>query len=95
LNLVLDTPTTEEDKNRLFIHLVYHPDDIPRQHIQKLYGEHCSELLRSVIGIQRPTIAYKRPKNVGDFITHAKLHEAPGRTASIIMGEFSAGLAPL
>jgi hypothetical protein len=91
----LDTPTTEEDENRLFIHLVYHPDDIPRQRIQQLYDEHCSELLHSVIGIQRPTIAYKRPKNLGDFITRAKLHEAPGRTASIIMGEFRAGLAPL
>jgi hypothetical protein len=85
----------QEDENRLFIHLVYHPDDTSRQRIQQLYDKHCSELLRSVIGIQRPTIAYKRPKNLGDFITRAKLHEAPGRTASIIMGEFRAGLAPL
>jgi hypothetical protein len=79
---------------RLFIHIVYHPDDISRKRIQELYQQHCGDLLRAELGIVRPTIAYSRPKNIGDYITKAKLHQASGQTSSIIMGEFKNGLAP-
>jgi hypothetical protein len=43
---------------------------------------------RAELSIVRPTIAYSQPKNIGDYITKAKLHQAPGQTSSIIMGEF-------
>lgn len=92
------TPATlsqaNDEENRLFIHLVFHPDDIPRKRIQELYQIHCGDLLRDELEISRPTIAYSRPKNIGDFITKAKLHQAPGRPSSTIMGEYKAGLAP-
>ena len=91
------TTTTEEDKStRLFIHLQYHPDDSSRGEIRQLYNEHCGELFKKLMlmGIERPIIAYSRPKNIGDYATQAKLHEAPGRTASTIMGEYKQGLAP-
>jgi hypothetical protein len=84
----------DENKNRLFIHLKYHPDDIPRQRVQQLYQEHCGEVLLRELGIRKPTIAYSRPKNLSDLITKAKLHQASGESSSIILGEFRAGLAP-
>ena len=87
-------PSTASLENRLFIHLRYHPDDIPRRRVQELYQEHCGELLSRELRIERPTIAYSRPKNLGDLITKAKLHQAPGESSSIILGEFKAGLAP-
>ena len=34
------------------------------------------------------TVAYSRPLNIGDYVTRAKLHQAPGETASTIFGEF-------
>lgn len=93
---ILDRTLRAEDdgKNRLFLHFTYHPEDIPRKRIQELFEQHCGELLRHEINIARPTIAYSRPKNIGDLITKAKLHQASGVTSSIILGEYKAGLAP-
>jgi hypothetical protein len=85
---ISSTAIASDDENRLFLHFVFHPDDIPRRRIQDLYEHHLGDLLRSNIDIKRPTIAYSRPKNIGDYITKAQLHQAPGRTASIIMGEY-------
>ena len=88
------SPDTDSTSDRLFFHLQYHPDDIPRRRIQELYQEHCGELFLRELNIERPTIAYSRPPNLGEFVTKAKLHQAPGRTASTIMGEYKAGLDP-
>ena len=90
------TPPTAtlDNENRLFIHVVYHPDNIPRKRIQELYQHHLGDLLREELGISRPTIAYSWPKNLGDLFTKTKLHQAPGQTSSIIMGEYKDGLAP-
>ena len=89
-----NTNEKEKEKNRLFIHLVFHPDDISRKRIQELYEVHCGELLRTELKIANPTIAYSRPKNIGDFVTKAKLHQASGESSSTIMGEFKDGLSP-
>eukprot|EP00956_Cyclotella_meneghiniana_P035164 scaffold112213_cov44-Cyclotella_meneghiniana.AAC.5 len=43
----------------------------------------------------RPIIAYSRPKNIGNYVTEAKLHQAPGYTSCIIMGRHRDGLDPL
>ena len=85
-----------EDKtsDRLFLHLQYHPDDIPRREVQELYQEHCGKLFQRLLNIDRPTIAYSRPPNLGEFVTKAKLHQAPERTASTILGELEARLDP-
>ena len=78
----------EEDETQLFIHLEYHPHNISCQEIQQEYQRHCGKLFKKELGINRPTIAYSRPKNIGDYVTQAKLHQAPGRFASPIMGEY-------
>jgi hypothetical protein len=91
--VILDQAINDEEE-RLFLHVVYHPDDISRKRIQELYQQPCGDLFRAELGIVRPTIAYSRPKNIGDYITKAKLHQAPGQTSSIILGEFKNGLAP-
>jgi hypothetical protein len=57
------TPATlsqaNDEENKLFIHLVYHPNDIvPQKRIQELYQIHCGDLLREELEIIRPTIAY-------------------------------------
>ena len=83
-----------DDEDNLFIHLEYHPNDIGRKKLKSLYDEHCGTLFHKEMGISEPTIAYSRPKNIGDFITQAKLHQAPGQTASILMGEYKQGLYP-
>ena len=84
----------KDDEENLFIHLEYHPNDISRKKLKAFYEEHCGKLFRKEMGIGEPTIAYSRPKNIGDYITQAKLHQAPGKTASILMGEYRSGLNP-
>ena len=84
---------TKREKN-LFIHLKYHPDDVPRGRIRQLYDQHLGQVLKSELGIERPVIAYSRPPNLGDRITQAKFHEAPGRPSTFYMGELNQGLDP-
>ena len=89
--------TTSKDgklDNTMFIHLQYHPHDIPRRTIRQLFEEHCSEPFRASMGIERAMIAYSRLKNIGEYVTQAKLHEPPGQSSDIIMGEYKAGLDP-
>ena len=88
------TADSTSEKKLLFLHLQYHPDDVSRKRIQELYQEHCGDLFQEEMGIDRPVIAYSRPPNIGDYVTQAKLHQAPGKTASTIMGEYRQGLAP-
>ena len=54
-----------------------------------------AKLIKRILNINRPTIAYSRSKNVGDYVTQAKIHQAPGRFASTIMGDLEQGLYPL
>lgn len=89
-----NTTTEDEEENRLFIHLQYHPDDIPRQRVRTIYDTTCGDLFSRELGIGRPTIAYSRPPNIGDKITQAKLHQAPGKPASYYLGEYIQGLSP-
>ena len=43
------------------------------------------ELFKEELKIDRPIVAYSRPRNLGDHVTKAKLHQAPGETSSIII----------
>ncbi|KAL7502344.1 hypothetical protein ACHAXN_000515 [Cyclotella atomus] len=71
----------QDEENRLFIHLEFHPKDILRKRVQELYQLHCGVALGAGLRIERPsTLAYSRPKNIGDIITKVKLHQAPGQT---------------
>ena len=87
-------PATDDEESRIFLHLQFHPEDISRSEIQQEYQKICGELFKKELGLNRPTIAYSRPQNVGDYVTQAKLHQAPGREASTIMGEYKQGLNP-
>ena len=79
-------PSTVEpvsnNKDTLFIHFEYHPNDIPRRRIRAIYNTCCNEVLRNTLDITKLVIAYSRPPNLKDAITKAKLHQAPGKKAS-------------
>lgn len=77
-NDTTDKPTT---KDRLFFHIPYHPNDIPRRRIQQLYQLHCHDAFQT-IGINSLTVAYSRHRNLREQLTQARLHQAPGRAAS-------------
>lgn len=78
------TRTTPDDT--LFVHWQYHPHDIQRPQIRQLFQEHCSSTLKA-IGKERTIVCYSRLKNIGEYVTQAKLHEPADFSAQSIMGE--------
>ena len=81
--------TIDDDDTRLFIHLQYHPDDVSRRELRQIYKDTCGNVFFSELGIVNPTIAYSRPPNIGEKITQAKLHQAPGKPSSYYLGEYN------
>jgi len=82
-------PATSLDPHkRLFYHMEFHPGDIPRHKIRQIYSKECEATFKAEIGIEQFTMAYSRPKTVGNIIAKAKLFETPGREVSkFITGE--------
>ena len=74
---------TLEPKKNLFFHIPFHPKDVSRQQIQKLYNECCVEgddgfnclttKSGSEMKIQTLTVAYSRPKNLRDCLVQSRL----------------------
>ena len=78
-------PTDEE--NRLFLHIPYHPRDISRREIQNIYDSTCqldsgnssfkemrNYKSRSIMRIDKLTVAYSRPKNLCDYLVKYPVH---------------------
>jgi hypothetical protein len=74
-------PQTRQSK-RLFFHLEYHPCDLPRRQIRKLYEEECEACLESRLGIEEFTVAYSRPSNITNSVTSTKLYQVEGKYVS-------------
>jgi hypothetical protein len=87
-------PERQTNEKLLFIHLAYHPDDIPRKRIRALYDTYLAKTLKRRIGITRPVIAYSRLSNIREHVTKARLHQPPGLTASALMGELREAQQP-
>jgi len=73
---------SDSDRDRVFFHIPYHPYDIPRKEIRRLYDQHCANNFSRHLGIMDFTIAYSRHKNLKELLTRAELHQAPNRAAS-------------
>ena len=90
-------PSTQElkdVKDTLFIHFKFHKDGVSRQEIRAEYEEYLEKVCNKDLGLARMIVAYSMPLNIGDYVTQAKLHQAPGKNASKIFGEFKSGLDP-
>ena len=77
------------NKERLFFHMEYHTNDIPKTQVRALYDHYCKSTFKG-LGIKQFTAAYSRLPNIKDSITKAKLHQAPGKeTSKYYSGELS------
>ena len=83
-------PTSDEEissKERMILHLEYHPDDIPRKLIRRTWNKYCGDFLSQDIsdgglGLKKTIIAYSRPSNLRDMLQKAKLQQIPGKEVS-------------
>jgi hypothetical protein len=93
----LDHPMTLTPAKRLdatterpvFLHVEYHPRQIERLEIQKVYGELCAGTFRETTnkenistGIGRLIIAYSRPPNFRDLLCRTKMVQAENERVS-------------
>ena len=73
---------------RLFLHMQYHPKDIPKDEIRQIYSDVCEELFARELNIKQFTIAYSRPTTIGSVVAKSKLFEVEGQEVSkYITGE--------
>ena len=84
MNQPENQPTTTHavERESLFFHLPYHPNDIPRRRIQQLYNYYCRDVFSTTLDIERFTVAYSRHKNLKEHLTQARLHQAADKKAS-------------
>ncbi|KAL7523564.1 hypothetical protein ACHAWF_001384 [Thalassiosira exigua] len=52
------------NKERLFIHIEYHPRGVSKHTTRMLYDLHCHYLFEDLLDIKQSTVAYSRPKNI-------------------------------
>ena len=88
-------PSTQDSNQRqLYLHLEYHPNNIPRRTVRQLYKKHCGHFTRE-LNLDCMIVAYySRPNSIRDYVSHTKLHQEPGKEASKCMGEYPQGLHP-
>jgi len=55
--------------NTLFFHVMYHPRDISRLTIRKIYEEHCEKVFREEMKVEKFTVCYHRDKNLKEHLS--------------------------
>ena len=69
-------------RDRLFIHMEYHPRGITRSQIRTAFDRICDNFRDTAAEVKQITIAFSRPKNLRDELVSARLHQPEGRETS-------------
>ena len=64
---------SNEPNDTAFFHVPYHPRDPISQDIQRLFRSKFLQNEESTAGFQRLTIAYSRPKNLGEMLSYRRI----------------------
>ena len=74
----------------LFLHMEFHPRDIPRRRVREIYSQECEKTFEADVGIKKFILAYSRPKTLGNIVAKAKLFKQSGREVSkLLTGELT------
>jgi ribosomal protein L44E len=68
----------KKEVRTLFLHWQYHPKDITRQTLRRLYDE----TLAGISGFEKMTFFYSRPRNLRESLTRTLLSEPDGERVS-------------
>ena len=83
-----DAPDVDS-RERLFLHMQFHPEDIPKGDVRQIYSDVCEELFADELDIKQFTIAYSRPTTIGSVVAKSKLFQVEGTIVSHYIGEAS------
>ena len=76
-----NAPRTREDvdpKQRLFVHMKYHPKGITRQQVRAAFDKTCDSFSGTRAAVEQMTVALSRPRNLKDELTSARFYPAEG-----------------
>ncbi|KAL7469413.1 hypothetical protein ACHAXS_009674 [Conticribra weissflogii] len=82
------TPNIQQQPTKnhsIFLHLQYHPNDVPQNELRAIYAKNCKHLEQLTtdkgkdLSLTSLTIAYSRAKNLRDILTSARLHPVEGK----------------
>ena len=86
-----ESPSPSTGRGQLFIHFIYHPLDIPRRQVRKIYEDELQDtIMQEINSDAKLTICYSRPRNIQDVLAKAALFELEGKEVSkYITGELT------
>ena len=59
----------------VLLHQEYHPKDVSRRTLQRIYRETCGPVFRDLLGIDRAMVAYHKSKNLKDLVIPSRMKE--------------------
>jgi hypothetical protein len=84
-NVSASTHDDSDIAGRIFLHLQYHPNQVTREDIRRLYRETCQDSFQNencASGIKRLTIAFSRAPNLRDSLCRTRLKQPEGSHVS-------------
>mmetsp|Transcript_64739 Transcript_64739/g.76663 ORF Transcript_64739/g.76663 Transcript_64739/m.76663 type:complete len:162 (-) Transcript_64739:647-1132(-) len=93
----IDTTTLTKANNKkntnnmLFLHQQYNPNNLPNHAIHKLFKEHCGDIFKSELDIERLIIANSKPKSLSSLLAPSKLRQKKGEEVSTMLYKHQKG----
>jgi hypothetical protein len=78
----INTLPLSPTRGQLFIHLTYHPCDVPRYQVRQIYNETLQDAILEAMPNSKMTVCYSHPKNIQDIMAQAALFQVKGAEAS-------------
>ena len=66
---------TKDMSKMVLLHQEYHPKDVSRRTLQRIYRETCGPVFRDLLGIDRAMVAYHKSKNLKDLVIPSRMKE--------------------
>jgi hypothetical protein len=82
---VNSTTNLTTNERTLFLHWQYHPNDITRQELRRIYNETLAEK----DGFDKMNVCYSRPSNLREALTNTLLSEPEGERASDLINSLN------
>ena len=76
INLQGNSKLEVKDMSKIvLLHQEYHPKDVSRRTIQRIYKETCGPVFRDLLGIDRAMVAYHKSKNLKDLVIPSRMKD--------------------
>ena len=76
IHLQCNSKLRAKDMSKIvLLHQEYHPKDVSRRTLQRIYRETCGPVFRDLLGIDRAMVAYHKSKNLKDLVIPSRMKD--------------------